>query len=67
MNNVKMNLGDMGWEGMDWIHLAQDRDQWRALPNTVINLRVPLNVGKFEQLSVWWLLKKDSAPWSSLV
>jgi hypothetical protein len=32
---------------MDWIDLAQDSDQWRALVNTVMKLRVPLNVGKF--------------------
>jgi hypothetical protein len=32
---------------MDWIYLAQDRDQWRDLVNTVISLRVPQNVGKF--------------------
>jgi hypothetical protein len=33
---------------MDWIHLAQDRDQWQAIVNTVTNLRVPYNFGKFE-------------------
>jgi hypothetical protein len=31
----------MGWSGLDWIDMAQDRDQWRALVNTVLNLRVP--------------------------
>jgi hypothetical protein len=36
-----------GWGGVDWIHLAQERDQWRALVNTVMNLLVPYNVGKF--------------------
>jgi hypothetical protein len=35
----KMDLREIGWDGMDWIDLAQDRDQWRALGNTVINLR----------------------------
>jgi hypothetical protein len=37
----------MGWCGLDWIDTAQDRDQWRALVNTVLNLRVPYNAGKF--------------------
>jgi hypothetical protein len=32
---------NIGWDGIDWIDLAQDRDQWRTLVNTVINLRVP--------------------------
>jgi hypothetical protein len=37
--NIKIDLRDIGWDGMDWIDLAQDRDQWRALMNTVIHLR----------------------------
>jgi hypothetical protein len=41
MNNIKMDLREIGWGGMDWIYLAQDRDQWRALVNTVTNLWVP--------------------------
>jgi hypothetical protein len=41
VDNIKMNLGEIGWDGRDWIELAQDRDQWRALVNTVMNLRVP--------------------------
>jgi hypothetical protein len=41
VNNIKMDLREIGWDGMDWIVLAQDRDQCRALVNTVMNLRVP--------------------------
>jgi hypothetical protein len=41
VDNIKMDLGGTGWDGVDWIELAQDRDQWRALVNTVMNLRVP--------------------------
>jgi hypothetical protein len=37
----RTDLIEIGWDGMDWIDLAQDRDQWRALVNTVMNLRVP--------------------------
>jgi hypothetical protein len=37
----RMDLRETGWEGVDWIHLAQDRDQWCALVNMVMNLRVP--------------------------
>jgi hypothetical protein len=37
---IKMDLREIGWDGVDWIDLAQNRDQWRALVNTVMNLRV---------------------------
>jgi hypothetical protein len=36
-----MDLGEIGWDDVDWVELAQDRDQWRALVNMVMNLRVP--------------------------
>jgi hypothetical protein len=35
-----MDLQEVGWEGMDWIDMAQDRDRWRVLVNAVMNLRV---------------------------
>jgi hypothetical protein len=41
VDNIKINLREIGWDGRDWIDLAQDRDQWRALVNAVMNLRVP--------------------------
>jgi hypothetical protein len=41
VNNIKMDLREIGWEGVDWIELDQDTDQWRALVNTVMNLWVP--------------------------
>jgi len=40
-DNTKMDHQEVGWEGMDWIDLAQDRDRWRALVNVVMNLWVP--------------------------
>jgi hypothetical protein len=36
-----MDLREIGWDGVDWVDLAQDRDHWRALVNTAMNLRVP--------------------------
>jgi hypothetical protein len=44
-DNIRMDLREIGWEGMNWMHLAQDREQWRAVVNTVMNLRVPLKAG----------------------
>jgi hypothetical protein len=41
LDSIKMDLREIGWDSMDWIDLAQDRDKRRALVNTVMNLRVP--------------------------
>jgi hypothetical protein len=41
VDNIKIDLREIGWDGTDWIDVAQDRDQWMALVNTVIYLRVP--------------------------
>jgi hypothetical protein len=39
-DNIRLDLREIEWGGMDWINLAQDRDHWRTLVNTVVNLRV---------------------------
>jgi hypothetical protein len=54
-DNIKMDLREIGWGGMEWIDLAQDRDQWRALVKCWDIL---------EWLHNWRLFKKGSAPWS---
>jgi hypothetical protein len=41
VDNIKIILTEIGWDGRDWIDLAQDRDQWKALVNKIMNLRVP--------------------------
>jgi ribosome biogenesis protein Nip4 len=40
-DNIRMDLREIGWDDVDWLHLAQENDQWRALVNTVTNLWVP--------------------------
>jgi hypothetical protein len=64
VDNIKMDLREIGWDNMDLIALAQDRDQWRALVNVVMNLRVPLKHWEvLEWLHNWQYLKikKESA------
>jgi hypothetical protein len=41
LDNIRMELVEVGWGDVDWIGLAHDRDRWRALVNSVLNLRVP--------------------------
>jgi hypothetical protein len=41
VDNVKIDLREIGWDDKDWIYLAHDREQWQTFVNTVINLRVP--------------------------
>jgi hypothetical protein len=45
-DNIKMDLREIGWE-VDWIHLAEDKDQWWTLVNTIMNFRVPCKAGNF--------------------
>jgi hypothetical protein len=47
LDSIKMDLREIGWGSMDWVDMAQNRDQWRALLNTVMILRVLLNIGTF--------------------
>jgi hypothetical protein len=60
VDNIEMDLREIGWDGMDWIDLAQDSDQWRALvkePSGYIKWW-----GALEWPHSWWLFKKGSAP-----
>jgi hypothetical protein len=41
VDNIRMDLVEAGWSDVDWIGLARDRDRWRALVNSVLNLRIP--------------------------
>jgi hypothetical protein len=41
VDSIKIDVREIGWDGVDWIDVAQDRDQWRTLVNMVMNLHIP--------------------------
>jgi hypothetical protein len=62
-DNNKMDLREISWDCMDWVDVAHDRDQWRALVNTVIKLQGSKKCWEvLKWLHNWRLLKKGSAP-----
>jgi hypothetical protein len=60
VDNIEVDLGEIGWGRMDWIGVAQDRDKWRALVKTVMNLWISYKPGKFlSGSSTGGLLRRD--------
>lgn len=59
MDNIKVNFKDVGWECLDWIHLAQDWDWWQAVVSTIMNI-VSIKGGLFYQLSGHYFLAECS-------
>jgi hypothetical protein len=57
VDNIKMDVREIEWDGMDWIDLLQDRDHWRALVNTVVNLQVPQNAGMHMSVKQGYIFK----------
>jgi hypothetical protein len=60
---IKMDLREIGWSGMDWINLAQDRGQWQGSFEHGNEPSGFIKCCEIEYLTDRWLLKKDSAPW----
>jgi hypothetical protein len=50
VDNIRIDILQLGWGDVDWIRVPQDRDRWRALVDSVLNLRVPCNAGKLSSV-----------------
>jgi hypothetical protein len=61
--NIRMDLREIGWRGVDWIQVAQNRDQWQALMDTELNLWFPLKSGNF-LTSYMTISFSRRTPWS---
>jgi hypothetical protein len=66
LDNIKMDLGEIVWDGVDWIDIVQDRSQWRVLVNMVMKLSCPYNAEVLQWLHNQWFLKMGSDPLSQL-
>jgi hypothetical protein len=65
VDNIIMHLTEVGWGGLDWVDLAQDRGQWRAIVNITLKSSGSIKCWEIHEcLSNWVLLKKGSAPWN---
>jgi hypothetical protein len=62
MYNIRLGLREIWWKGVDWMHLVQDRDQWRAIVNTVMNLRVHKRRGMSRLVELL-----STSPWNYLI
>jgi hypothetical protein len=69
LNNIRMDLVELGWGDVDWIGMATDRDRWRALVNAVMSRRVPYHAGRLSsvlttrgtRIGCWWENQKEKA------
>jgi hypothetical protein len=59
VNNMMMDLVEVGWGYVDWIGLAPDKDRWRAVVNSVLNLRAPYTAGKLSSVVTTWDLSSS--------
>jgi hypothetical protein len=62
--NIKIDLKEIGWQGVGWIDVGRDMEKWWVLLNLVINIQVSQNCGQFFDWLKKYKLLSDSAPWN---